>query len=129
MRPLSDTIGRLTALRAARAGGAVHAMPGKLTPLGEFGSNPGALDAYFYVPQSAGAHAPLVVVLHGCTQDAAGYDQGSGWSQLAEEQGFILLFPEQRRANNMNLCFNWFEPGDSRRGAGEPLSIRRMIDA
>lgn len=129
MRPLSDTIGRLTALRAARAAGAAPTASVKLTPLGDFGSNPGALDAYFYVPDTAGAQAPLVVVLHGCTQTAAGYDHGSGWSQLAEEQGFILLFPEQRRANNMNLCFSWFEPGDSRRDAGEPLSIRQMIGA
>lgn len=129
MRPLSDTIGRLTALRAARVAGAAPAASAKLTPLRDFGSNPGALDAYFYVPDTAGAQAPLVVVLHGCTQNAAGYDHGSGWSQLAEEQGFILLFPEQRRANNMNLCFSWFEPGDSRRDAGEPLSIRQMIGA
>ncbi|MET0309232.1 MAG: PHB depolymerase family esterase [Sphingomonas sp.] len=129
MRPLSDTIGRLTALRRARAAGAAPAGSAKLKPLGDFGSNPGALDAYFYVPDTAGTQAPLVVVLHGCTQNAVGYDHGSGWSQLAEEQGFILLFPEQRRANNMNLCFSWFEPADSRRDAGEPLSIRQMIGA
>ena len=40
----------------------------------------------------------LVVVLHGCTQTAAGYDSGAGWSQLADEAGFVLLFPEQQRA-------------------------------
>jgi poly(hydroxyalkanoate) depolymerase family esterase len=68
------------------------------------------------------------VVLHGCTQDAAGYDRGAGWSQLAEEQGFAVLLPEQCRSNNMNLCFNWYEPRHSRRGVGEPLSIVQMID-
>lgn len=59
--------------------------------------------------------APLVVVLHGCTQTAAGYDSGSGWSQLADQEGFALLFPEQQRANNPNLCFNWFVPSDTKR--------------
>jgi poly(3-hydroxybutyrate) depolymerase len=40
-----------------------------------------------------------------------------------------LLFPEQRRANNANFCFNWFVPGDTRRDAGEALSIRQMVEA
>ena len=68
-------------------------------------------------------------MLHGCTQTAADYDQGSGWSQLADRHGFVLLYPEQNRANNANLCFNWFEPGDIARGKGEALSIRQMIGA
>lgn len=129
MRSISSTIGRLSALRA-RGPLQPQASGGKLQPLTDFGDNPGALDAFHYVPDSAqGRAVPLVVVLHGCTQNAAGYDHGSGWSQLADEYGFALLFPEQRRGNNMNLCFNWFEPGDCRRDAGEPLSIRQMIDA
>ena len=55
--------------------------------------------------------------------ECGNYDHGSGWSKLAEEKGFAVLFPEQQRANNANLCFNWFEPGDM----GEALSIREMI--
>lgn len=42
--------------------------------------------------------------------------------------GFALLFPEQQRANNPNLCFNWFLPADVRRDSGEALSIRQMIE-
>ena len=73
--------------------------------------------------------APLVVVLHGCGQSAAGYDHASGWSRLADRAGFALLYPEQRPQNNPNTCFNWFLPGDARRDAGEAASIRRMIAA
>ena len=51
-----------------------------------------------------------MVVLHGCTQTAAGYDLGAGWSTLADRYGFALLMPEQQRANNPNGCFNWFLP-------------------
>lgn len=127
MRPLSDTIARLAALRQDNPGGAASAT--RLQPLTDFGSNPGSLNGWFHVPDSAGAGAPLVVVLHGCTQDAASYDRGAGWTQLADAQGFAVLYPEQRRANNGNLCFNWFEPGDSRRDAGEPASIAQMIEA
>ncbi len=100
----------------------------RLQPLAGFGPNPGALAAKFHVPNGLEEGAPLVVVLHGCTQTAAGYDYHSGWSRLADEAGFALLFPEQQRANNPNLCFNWFLPGDARRGSGEALSIRQMIE-
>jgi feruloyl esterase len=91
--------------------------------------NPGALRMLSYTPQVLARGAPLVVVLHGCTQTAAGYAAGAGWLALAERYGFALLCPEQTAANNPNRCFNWFEPGDTARGAGEAASIRAMIEA
>ncbi|PTE07026.1 hypothetical protein C9427_28840 [Mesorhizobium helmanticense] len=100
-----------------------------LSDMTGFGSNPGALRARLYRPDNLPGQAPLVVVLHGCSQNAAGYDHGSGWSKLAAELGFAVLFPEQQRANNANLCFNWFVPGDIGRDSGEALSIRQMIEA
>lgn len=105
------------------------ARPSRLVDLDSFGSNPGALRAKCYVPADLPPNAPLVVVLHGCTQTAGDYDNGSGWSQLADEQGFALLFPEQQRVNNPNLCFNWFVPEDIRREGGEASSIRQMVEA
>ena len=91
--------------------------------------NPGQLRARTFVPEGLGRGAALVVVLHGCTQTASAYDHGAGWSKLAEEEGFAVLFPEQRQTNNPNLCFNWFSPIDQRRGSGEALSIRTMVAA
>lgn len=102
--------------------------PDRLTPLVAFGSNPGALLANTYIPKGFRPGGPLVVVLHGSTQSAEGYDGGSGWSALADEYGIALLFPEQRISNNFKGAFNWFRRGDSGRGYGEPLSIRHMID-
>ena len=104
-----------------------HMNSRQLIELRNFGSNPGSLKCWLYLPTILAPTTPLVVVLHGCTQNAATYDHGSGWSKLAEEKGFAVLFPEQQRVNNVNLCFNWFEPGDIRRDAGEALSIREMI--
>ena len=98
---------------------------GRLERLSAFGSNPGDLDAHIFMPNNR--PTGLVVVLHGCTQSASIYDRGSGWSKLAERHGFALLYPQQRRANNPNLCFNWYQPGDARRGRGEALSISQMI--
>ncbi|HXG99047.1 MAG TPA: PHB depolymerase family esterase [Sphingomicrobium sp.] len=128
MASLGSTVSRLAALRRG-AEARPQAASARLTKLDGFGSNPGALGAYCYVPEDLPAGAPLVVVLHGCTQSAAGYDRGSGWSQIADRHGFALLFPEQERANNPNLCFNWFSPADARRGKGEALSIRQMVEA
>lgn len=129
MRKVSDTISRLAALRASSSLSFSQPAQDRLSELAGIGSNPGNLGARTYLPPRLPRGAPLVVVLHGCTQSAAAYDHGSGWSQLADQEGFALLFPEQRRANNANLCFNWFVPGDTRRDTGEALSIRQMIDA
>jgi len=128
LRNISDTIARLSAMRGRpAASGQPH--DDRASDIGGFGSNPGALRARLFIPENLPQQAALVVVLHGCTQSAADYDHGSGWSQLATEQWFALLLPEQQRANNANLCFNWFVPGDIRRDGGEALSIRQMIEA
>ena len=127
MRNLSDTIARLRRLPLALPQNAPTSE--RLRILGRFGSNPGQLKAWIYAPERAAPAAPLVVVLHGCTQNAAGYDESSGWSRLADQHGFVLLYPEQQRSNNPNLCFNWFSPEDAARGKGEALSIREMVAA
>lgn len=127
MRGIADTIARFAA--SARASAPALMTSDRLQPLSGFGSNPGNLKGFVHIPAGLAADAPLVVVLHGCTQSAAGYDKASGWSQLADEQGFALLYPEQQRSNNPNGFFNWFEPADTRRDAGEALSIRQMIAA
>jgi poly(hydroxyalkanoate) depolymerase family esterase len=93
-----------------------------------FGSNPGDLKMFSYVPATVAPKPALVVVLHGCTQKAAGYDVGAGWSALAERYGFALLMPEQKSSNNGNTCFNWFSPEDTARDSGEALSIRQMVE-
>lgn len=124
MPRLGATVARLTALR--RAAGVTDG-PSRLSEMREFGTNPGALAAWTYIPADLPQGAPLVVVLHGCTQSAALYDQGSGWSALADRYGFALLYPEQARANNFNLCFNWYVADDRQRGRGEVASIAQMV--
>ena len=125
MPSLSDTLARLSALSSS--GSTRTGISNRLSPLNDFGSNPGALNAYFYAPETMSPPTALVVVLHGCTQNALDYDRDAGWSQLADELGFAVLLPEQRRSNNANLCFNWYETTDGRRDAGEPLSIWQMV--
>jgi poly(hydroxyalkanoate) depolymerase family esterase len=117
----------LQALERHRAG-AAGTISTRLRENFGFGSNPGNLRMFVYRPPSLAENPALVVVLHGCTQTAAGYDLGAGWSTLADRYGFVLLFPEQQRSNNPNGCFNWFQPAHSQRERGELLSIRQMIE-
>ncbi|MCP5477162.1 MAG: PHB depolymerase family esterase [Rhodanobacteraceae bacterium] len=99
-----------------------------LTQVSGFGSNPGSLTMFKYVPSGLPANAPLVVALHGCAQSASSYDEETGWVLLADRWKFALLLPEQTTSNNSSRCFNWFEAGDIGRGAGEALSIKQMVD-
>lgn len=124
MRSLSDTIERLARYRSRAAG--ADASVNTLARLEDPAHNLGQLLGWYQTPENV-EHPALVVVLHGCTQTAAGYDEASGWSQLARDYGFAVLFPEQPRQNNANLCFNWFQTEDVTRGAGEVSSIREMI--
>jgi poly(hydroxyalkanoate) depolymerase family esterase len=98
-----------------------------LTQVTSFGTNPGNLKMWTHVPASMPANAPLVVAMHGCTQTAAGYE-ATGWTALANQLKFYVVYPEQLSGNNQNGCFNWFEPGDIARGQGEALSIKQMVD-
>jgi poly(hydroxyalkanoate) depolymerase family esterase len=80
-----------------------------------------------YAPDPLPPKSPLVVVLHGCTQNAADNAAGAGWLQMADRLGFAVLAPEQTASNNPNRCFNWFLESDTRRGRGECASIAQMI--
>jgi poly(hydroxyalkanoate) depolymerase family esterase len=138
MKGLKSTLANLASLRGRFERLLARAAKGKgpgaefsvrhLREVARFGSNPGNLRMLTHMRRNLPNTPALVVALHGCTQTAADYDLGSGWSELANRHGFAMLFPEQKRANNPNNCFNWFLPGDTRRDAGEVLSIRQMID-
>jgi len=102
--------------------------PGCTSPVPEFGSNPGRLDLFVHVPRRTPAPgAPLIVVLHGCGQEAPGFAADAGWVAVSEALGVPLLLPAQTRANNRHGCFHWFRPGDVTRGKGEAMSIRQAL--
>ncbi len=106
---------------------AAPAQAASLTPVTGFGSNPGNLSMYSYRPDGLPAGRPLVVLLHGCTQDATGYFTNSGWRKFADQWGFQLLLPQQSTSNQSNKCFTWYDNADINRGQGEALSIRNMV--
>ena len=85
-----------------------------------------------YLPPDAGPSGtpmPLVVMLHGCTQDAADFALGTGMNTLAREQGFAVLYPEQSSDANPQRCWSWFQPSHQMRGQGEPAVLAGMTRA
>lgn len=73
------------------------------------------------------APAPLVVVLHGCTQTAAGLAAATRLNELADRFGFATAYPEQPARRNARRCWNWFEPAHQSRGRGEPAILAEAI--
>jgi poly(hydroxyalkanoate) depolymerase family esterase len=80
---------------------------------------------HVYTPPGlvVGAPAPLVVMLHGCTQTAATFAAGSLMNRAADRHGFVVAYPEQSRSDNQQGCWNWFAPAHQGRAGGEPRFI------
>ena len=91
---------------------------------GMFRCPQGQLAYKLYTPQgSARRKLPLIVMLHGCAQSAADFAAGTGMNALADEQGFLVLYPQQSALANLNRCWNWHRHGDRKRGGGEVAMI------
>ncbi|CAN7695806.1 PHB depolymerase family esterase [Acidovorax sp. LjRoot118] len=84
---------------------------------------------YLYVPPgaSAGAPMPLVLMLHGCTQNPEDFALGTGMNTAAAPANALVLYPAQPQSANPNGCWNWFRPQDQQRGAGEPAVLVAMV--
>ncbi len=85
-----------------------------------------------YIPAVAGGGKspptamPLVVLLHGCTQNALDFATGTAMNAQADEHACWVLYPQQTTKGNAQLCWNWFEPGHQSAGRGEPGMIAAL---
>lgn len=84
-------------------------------------------DYKLYVPAQADTRAlPLVVMLHGCTQNPDDFAAGTAMNELAQAHGFYVLYPAQSRQANPQGCWNWFKHSHQKRGRGEPALLAAM---
>ncbi len=101
--------------------------PGDFFTSGTFRNASGQRAYKLYVPPGANGQArPLVVMLHGCTQDADDFAAGTAMNEAAREQGFYVLYPIQPRETNPQKCWNWFKHNHQQAGRGEPSILADM---
>lgn len=120
-------------LGATIRGGDGALRPGVVSPSSRSGgkfidaaySNTAGTRTYkLYIPGSyTGQAVPLVIMLHGCTQDSADFATGTRMNIFAEEKTFIAAYPEQVLSANISKCWNWFQPAHQQRDMGEPSAI------
>ncbi len=94
------------------------------------GTGTDLLDYKVYLPPAAASFSrrvPLIVMLHGCTQDPDDFALGTRMNDLAERDGFVVAYPQQPARSNSSKCWNWFRPEDQFRDGGEPAKIARMV--
>ena len=84
---------------------------------------------HLYVPPgaTAGTPMPLVLMLHGCTQNPVDFATGTGMNAAAAPANALVLYPEQPHSANPNGCWNWFRPSDQHRDGGEPALLVAMV--
>ncbi|WP_457108507.1 extracellular catalytic domain type 1 short-chain-length polyhydroxyalkanoate depolymerase [Methylobacterium sp. P5_C11] len=89
----------------------------------------GTREYKLYIPSHPDAAAPLIVMLHGCTQNPDDFAAGTGMNTLAERAGVFVAYPAQSRQAHAQRCWNWYEPRDQIRGSGEPAIIAGLTRA
>ncbi|MGH8526167.1 MAG: extracellular catalytic domain type 1 short-chain-length polyhydroxyalkanoate depolymerase, partial [Gammaproteobacteria bacterium] len=94
---------------------------------GSYTNQAGSRAYKLYIPSGyRGQSLPLVVMLHGCTQNPDDFAAGTRMNQVAEEQQCFVLYPAQLQSANPSKCWNWFKQDDQRRDRGEPSIIAGM---
>ena len=92
-----------------------------------FSSEEGRRTYKLYVPASythtSEETVPLIVMLHGCTQDPQDFAAGTRMNALADQHGFVVAYPAQEGHANGSKCWNWFRREDQSRDRGEPALI------
>ena len=73
--------------------------------------------------------APLLMLLHGCDQDAEGFADATRFTAVADRHGIVLVAPEQTRSDHRNRCWHWYEARHQRRGQGEPALLAGVVAA
>ncbi len=96
-----------------------------------YNGSAGSRPYFVYTPANytPGTAVPLIVMLHGCTQTPTDFAAGTQMNALADQDHFIVVYPQQTSTYNSQQCWNWFLPADQARGSGEPAIIAGITQA
>lgn len=96
---------------------------------GSYANHAGSRNYKLFIPSTySGQPMPLLVMLHGCTQNPDDFAAGTQMNQVAEEAGCLVVYPEQTSGANQSKCWNWFNAIDQQRGQGEPSIIAGIAE-
>ncbi len=99
-----------------------------LVQVTNFGSNPGGMEMYVYVPNTHPANPAIVVAMHGCGGTGPGFYSGSEFASLADRYGYIVIYPSAEQQAGFGKCFDtWSDAAKTRGGGSDPVSIVSMI--
>lgn len=105
----------------------VNPAPSSRFSSGSHSDAAGTREYKLYVPPGyTGQALPLVVMLHGCTQNPDDFAAGTGMNDAALERNFLVLYPAQAQNANHSRCWNWFHPTHQKRDHGEPALLAGM---
>lgn len=96
---------------------------------GSFTHAGASLDYRLYIPPVSVRNGSLLVMLHGCTQEATDFSTGTAMNTLARNAGYTVLYPNQNSSANTNRCWNWFLPAHQQRAAGEPALLGALTQS
>ena len=117
---LGDLVARHMKHNEALKGMMGHALAVAVPAGASFAEHIGSGLVYkLYIPSHPATPAPLIVMLHGCTQSPDDFAAGTRMNELAEQHGFLVLYPAQSQTANMSKCWNWFGEAHQVRDGGE----------
>lgn len=96
-----------------------------LTEITDFGNNPSNLQMYLYVPDNVDPEPALVVAIHYCTGSGPAFHSGTEWAQLADQYGFVVLYPSVTRASK---CWDVSSQASLSGGGSDSVGIKSMMD-
>jgi poly(hydroxyalkanoate) depolymerase family esterase len=102
-------------------------------PLSPGQAVPHSMPYWLYLPHRlpdtpAGQGWPLIVMLHGCQQDATQFAQGTRMNQLAEDKACAVLYPQQAIGVQAQRCWRWYDRS-TQQGDGDTAALAALIES
>ncbi|RIW44404.1 esterase [Micromonospora endophytica] len=133
-------VNRTTAALASLAAALLFAVAGivlapppaaaaSLVEVTNFGTNPGNMRMHIYAPDNRPANPAIVVAMHGCSGSGPGFYSGSEFARLADQFGFLVIYPTATQQAGFGNCFDvWSAAAKRRDGGSDPVSIMSMVN-